>query len=67
LLRRVDCQFTNVSQVLTASIIALMMETASTSKMSANFYQTTWSNNPEDSHLHVRRRENLKSHHEYVF
>jgi hypothetical protein len=26
------------------------------------FYQTTRRNNPEDSHLHIRRRENLKSH-----
>jgi hypothetical protein len=29
---------------------------------SVNFYQTTRRNNPEDSHLHIRRRENLKSH-----
>jgi hypothetical protein len=34
--------------------IALMME--------ANFYQTTRRNNPEDNHLHTRRRENLKFH-----
>jgi hypothetical protein len=27
-----------------------------------NFYQTTWRNNPEDIHLHIRRHENLKSH-----
>jgi hypothetical protein len=26
-------------------------EAASTSEMSVNFYQTTWRNNPEDSHL----------------
>jgi hypothetical protein len=26
------------------------------------FYQTTRRNNPEDSHIHTRRRENLKSH-----
>jgi hypothetical protein len=25
-------------------------------------YQTTWRNNPEDSHLHTRRCENLKFH-----
>jgi hypothetical protein len=25
-------------------------------------YQTIWRNNPEDRHLHTRRRENLKSH-----
>jgi hypothetical protein len=29
----------------------LMMEAASTSETSVNFYQTTWRNNPEDSHL----------------
>jgi hypothetical protein len=44
-----------------ASIIALMMEAASTSETSVNFYQTTRRYNPEDSHLHTRRRENLKS------
>jgi hypothetical protein len=27
-----------------------------------NAYQTIRHNNPEDSHLHTRRRENLKSH-----
>jgi hypothetical protein len=27
-----------------------------------NFYQTTRRNNPEDSRLHTRRRENTKSH-----
>jgi hypothetical protein len=43
-------------------IIALMMEVASTSKTSVNFYQTTRCNNPEDSHLHTRYYENLKSH-----
>jgi hypothetical protein len=31
--------------------IALMMEAASTSETSVNFYQTTRHNNPEDSHL----------------
>jgi hypothetical protein len=30
---------------------ALMMRTASTSETSVNFYQTTWHNHPEDSHL----------------
>jgi hypothetical protein len=34
----------------------------STSETSANFYETTWCNVPEDSHLYTRRRENLKSH-----
>jgi hypothetical protein len=42
--------------------IVSMMEAASTSETSVSFYQTTRRNNPEDSHLHTRRRENLKSH-----
>jgi hypothetical protein len=42
--------------------LALMMEVAITSDTSLNFYQTTRRNNSEDSHLHTRRRENLKSH-----
>jgi hypothetical protein len=36
--------------------IALMMEAASTSETSVNFYQTTRCYNPEDSHLHTRNR-----------
>jgi hypothetical protein len=61
-------KFTNVSEVLAASIIramsgiVLMMEAASTSEMSTNFNQTTWHNNPEDSHLHTCHCETLKSH-----
>jgi hypothetical protein len=43
------------------SIIALMMEAASTSETPVNFYKTTRRNIPEDGHLHTRRRENLKS------
>jgi hypothetical protein len=38
------------------------MEAASTSETSVNFYQATRRNNPDDSHLHTRRRENHKSH-----
>jgi hypothetical protein len=41
--------------------MALMKETANISETSANVYQITWSNNPEDSHLHTRRRDNLNS------
>jgi hypothetical protein len=52
--------------VLTTYIIALMMEAASISATSTNFYQTTRRNNPEDSHLHTRRRENLKSNFNFV-
>jgi hypothetical protein len=56
----------DVSEVLASSIIRVMMalitEAASTSETSVNVYQTTRRNNPADSHLHTRRRENLKSH-----
>jgi hypothetical protein len=44
------------------AMIALMMEAASTSETSVNFHQTTRRNNPEDSHIHTRSRENQKSH-----
>jgi hypothetical protein len=39
-----------------------MMEAASTSETSVNFYETTLRNSPEDSHLHTSQRENLTSH-----
>jgi hypothetical protein len=39
----------------------MMMEAASTSETSVNFYETTRRNNPEDIHLHTRHRENPKS------
>jgi hypothetical protein len=42
--------------------IVLMMEAVSTSETSVTFYQTIQRNIPEDSHLHTRLRENLKSH-----
>jgi hypothetical protein len=31
------------------------------SETSVSFYETTQRNNPEDGHLHTRRRENLKT------
>jgi hypothetical protein len=40
---------------------ALMMEAACTPETLVNFYQTTQRYVPEDSRLHTRRRENLKS------
>jgi hypothetical protein len=56
------CRLVEVfSEVLAAFIIALMMEAASTSEMSVNFYQTTQRYNPEDSHLLTCHRENFKS------
>jgi hypothetical protein len=64
MLRRVVWyKFTDVSEVLIASIIiAMMIEAASTSEMLLNLYQTTRRNVPQDDHLHTRRRENLNSH-----
>jgi hypothetical protein len=42
--------------------VALMMEAVRTSESSVNFNVTTRRYIPEDSKLHTRRRENLKSH-----
>jgi hypothetical protein len=39
-----------------------MMEAARTSETSVDIYLTTRQYIPEDSELHTRRRENLKSH-----
>jgi hypothetical protein len=55
-------KFIDVSEVLTASIVALIMEAAGTSEASVNFYLKTLCNNPEDSHDHNCRSEKLKSH-----
>jgi hypothetical protein len=38
------------------------MPAANTSETSINLNQTKRRNNPEDSHLHSRHRQNLKSH-----
>jgi hypothetical protein len=47
-------QFTDVSEVLTASIVrAIRMEAVGTSETSVNFYQTIRHNTREDSHLHT--------------
>jgi hypothetical protein len=43
------------------ALITLMMEATKTSETLVNFYQTTRRYNPEDSHLHTHRHENLKS------
>jgi hypothetical protein len=65
-LRRVVSEkFTDVSDVLAASIIraviAVMMEAIITSETLVSLNQTTYRNNA-DIHLHIRRTENLKSH-----
>jgi hypothetical protein len=41
--------------------IALMLQAVQTSEALVNSYQSTRRYNPEDSHLHTLRRENLKS------
>jgi hypothetical protein len=38
------------------------MQAAKSSQMSVNLYQTTRRYNPENSNLHTRSRENIKSH-----
>jgi hypothetical protein len=43
------------------SLIALMTEAASSSETLVDIYQTKRRNNPEDSYLRTRHRENLKS------
>jgi hypothetical protein len=54
--------FAYISEVLAASIIALMMEAAITSETSVTSTRLHSANNPEGSHLHTHRGENLKSH-----
>jgi hypothetical protein len=46
---------------MAVKMYVIRAEVASTSEASVSFYQTTRRNNPEDSHLRTRRRENLKS------
>jgi hypothetical protein len=61
--RVVTLKLTNVSEVRTASsIITLVMKAVHTSETSVNFNVTTRRYIPEDSKLHTRRHENLKSH-----
>jgi hypothetical protein len=49
------------ASIIKAVIIALMMEAARTSETSVDIQSRTWQYIPEDSELHTRRRENLKS------
>jgi hypothetical protein len=56
-----DAQQPWVWLLLAASIIALMMEAASSSETPVSFCQTTRRNVLEDDYLHTGRRENLKS------
>jgi ABC-type arginine/histidine transport system permease subunit len=53
------CSFSVLTvSIISAMMIALMMETVRTSETSASIYQTTRRNILEDSHLHICRREN---------
>jgi hypothetical protein len=52
---------TNISEVRAASIIRAM-EAAHTSETSVDIQLRTWQYIPEDSELHTRRHDNLKSH-----
>jgi hypothetical protein len=60
--RVVKQMLTDVSEVLTDSIIRAMTEAVRTSETLVNIYLTTWQYIPEDSKLHTRSRENMKSH-----
>jgi uncharacterized paraquat-inducible protein A len=42
-------------------LVTLMMEAVNTSEISANFYETSQRNIPEDCHLHTHHHENLNS------
>jgi hypothetical protein len=55
------CSLVEIDWRFRRVLIALMMESFYTSETSVSFHQTTRRNNPEDSYLHTRRRENLKS------
>jgi hypothetical protein len=57
----VSLEYTDVSEVLTASIITLKMEAVRTSETSVYSNETTRRYISEESHLHTRLRENLKS------
>jgi hypothetical protein len=53
---------TDGSDMRVAYIITLMMEAARTSETSVDIDLRTRQHIPEDSELHTRRLENLKSH-----
>jgi hypothetical protein len=57
------CKFTNVSEVLTASIlravITLIMEAIRTSETLVNLYQRTWRYNPEENQFCTHLHENV--------
>jgi hypothetical protein len=58
----VNWMSTDVSEVRAASIIRAMREAARITETSVDIQLRTRQYIPEDSELHTRRRENLKSH-----
>jgi hypothetical protein len=64
--RVVSWKKADVSDMRTASIIALMMEAVRTFETSVHFNVTTRRYMPEDSKLHTCRCDNLKSHTEII-
>jgi hypothetical protein len=46
-------EFTDVSELFTASTIRAIIEVVKVSEMTVSFHQTTGSNNAEDRHLHL--------------
>jgi hypothetical protein len=48
-------------------LTALMMEAVQTSETSVNSHHIARRYNPEDGHLHIHRRENLKSYLIFLF
>jgi hypothetical protein len=69
MLRRVVSQkLTDVSEVFAAIINTRhVIQVVIVSETSVNFYNTTLRSIPEVSHLHTRRRENLKSHSSFLY
>jgi hypothetical protein len=59
--RVVRYKLIDVSEAAAASVTKATMKAAQTSETSVNFRQTARRSNPEDSHLHIHRRENPKS------
>jgi hypothetical protein len=57
---------TDVSEFRAASIMALMMVAAGTAETSVDIQLRTLQYIPEDSEIHTRRQENLKSHNKFL-
>jgi hypothetical protein len=63
----VTLTLTDVSEVHTASIIALMIQIVRTSQTSVYFNETTQRFIPQGYHFQTRHRKNLKTHWSNVF